>query len=233
MFLKKFMGQYRHTVDPKGRVTIPARYRELIGESAIITQDFDRNLVVYPEPIFAAMADQVSANTSITDPNARDLKRLLFSNADLVTPDGNGRILIPSFLREKNDLGSEVVLSGVGDYFEIWSSEEWDQRESLQDAAANVDRFAGQPISTSQRMSPSSGESRLPHEPVLYHEIIHALHPQRGKKYVDATLGAGGHAWGILEGSSPDGMLLGLDLDPQALALAGERLAGLANEPSW
>ena len=150
MFLKKFMGQYRHTVDPKGRVTIPARYRELIGESAIITQDFDRNLVVYPEPIFAAMADQVSANTSITDPNARDLKRLLFSNADLVTPDGNGRILIPSFLREKNDLGSEVVLSGVGDYFEIWSSEEWDRRESLQDAAANVDRFAGQPISTSR-----------------------------------------------------------------------------------
>ncbi|MFN2144348.1 MAG: 16S rRNA (cytosine(1402)-N(4))-methyltransferase RsmH [Anaerolineales bacterium] len=75
-------------------------------------------------------------------------------------------------------------------------------------------------------MKPSSGEGRLPHEPVLYHEIIHALHPQRGKKYVDATLGAGGHAWGILEGSSPDGMLLGLDLDPQALALAGERLAG-------
>jgi 16S rRNA (cytosine1402-N4)-methyltransferase len=50
------------------------------------------------------------------------------------------------------------------------------------------------------------------------------LNPQRGKKYVDATLGAGGHAWGILKESSPDGMLLGLDLDPQALALAGERL---------
>jgi 16S rRNA (cytosine1402-N4)-methyltransferase len=63
------------------------------------------------------------------------------------------------------------------------------------------------------------------HLPVLYHEIIHALQPQPGGLYVDGTLGAGGHAWGILEASSPDGKLLGLDLDPQALALAQERLA--------
>ncbi len=63
------------------------------------------------------------------------------------------------------------------------------------------------------------------HQPVLYHEIIHALQPQPGGHYVDGTLGAGGHAWGILDSSSPDGKLLGLDLDPQALALAEERLA--------
>ncbi|MBN2045668.1 MAG: 16S rRNA (cytosine(1402)-N(4))-methyltransferase RsmH [Anaerolineales bacterium] len=74
-------------------------------------------------------------------------------------------------------------------------------------------------------MNSFSGEDRLPHEPVLYHQIIHALNPQREKKYVDATLGAGGHAWGILQESSPTGMLLGLDLDPQAIVLAGERLA--------
>ena len=64
-----------------------------------------------------------------------------------------------------------------------------------------------------------------PHQPVLYKEIIHALQPQAGGRYVDGTLGAGGHARGILEMSAPDGQLLGLDLDPQALAIARKILA--------
>jgi len=67
--------------------------------------------------------------------------------------------------------------------------------------------------------------ARLPHQPVLYHEIIHALQPKSAGYYVDGTLGAGGHARGILEACTPDGRLLGLDVDPQALALARETLA--------
>lgn len=69
-----------------------------------------------------------------------------------------------------------------------------------------------------------SGES-LPHRSVLYNEIIHALKPQRGGLYVDGTLGAGGHAAGILESSAPDGLLLGLEVDSQAMAIASHRLA--------
>jgi len=64
-----------------------------------------------------------------------------------------------------------------------------------------------------------------PHRSVLYKEIIHALQPQKGGRYIDGTLGAGGHARGILEASAPDGQLLGLDVDPQALAIARETLA--------
>ena len=64
-----------------------------------------------------------------------------------------------------------------------------------------------------------------PHQPVLYKEIIHALQPKRGGRYVDGTVGAGGHARGILEACAPDGQLLGLDVDPQALAFARETLA--------
>lgn len=64
----------------------------------------------------------------------------------------------------------------------------------------------------------------LPHQPVLYHEIINMLRPHSPGYYVDGTIGAGGHAWGILNASKPDGFLLGLDLDPQALTLARERL---------
>jgi 16S rRNA (cytosine1402-N4)-methyltransferase len=65
----------------------------------------------------------------------------------------------------------------------------------------------------------------LSHQPVLYKEIIHALRPKRGGRYVDGTLGAAGHAAGLLEASAPDGQLLGLDVDPQALKLAHRKLA--------
>jgi 16S rRNA (cytosine1402-N4)-methyltransferase len=65
----------------------------------------------------------------------------------------------------------------------------------------------------------------MTHQPVLYNEIIHAMQPHREGLYVDGTLGAGGHAWGILQASNPDGQLLGMDVDPQALRLASEKLA--------
>jgi 16S rRNA (cytosine1402-N4)-methyltransferase len=74
-------------------------------------------------------------------------------------------------------------------------------------------------------MAGVSTKADQPHLPVLYKEIIHALQPKSAGRYVDCTVGAGGHSAGILEVSSPDGLLLGLDLDPQALAIARERLA--------
>jgi 16S rRNA (cytosine1402-N4)-methyltransferase len=74
-------------------------------------------------------------------------------------------------------------------------------------------------------MAAVSNNEPLHHLPVLYHEIIHALRPKSPGRYVDATVGAGGHASGILEASKPDGRLLGFDLDPQALALADQRLS--------
>lgn len=144
-----FLGQYRHTIDPKGRLTVPARFRELLDEGAIITQGFERNLMVLTDAGFSAMTNKVNQQ-SLTDPTARDLRRLLFSSADRVSPDGNGRILIPTFLREGNDLDGEAVLVGVGDYFEIWTPEEWDQRMAiLRDTEANSQRFIGLDLTTS------------------------------------------------------------------------------------
>lgn len=74
-------------------------------------------------------------------------------------------------------------------------------------------------------MSTASNQDEQLHRPVLYQDIITALHPKSPGRYVDATVGAGGHAWGVLEASSPDGLLLGLDLDPQALVAAHQRLS--------
>jgi 16S rRNA (cytosine1402-N4)-methyltransferase len=74
--------------------------------------------------------------------------------------------------------------------------------------------------------------TKLPHLSVLYQEIINALRPQSSGRYVDSTVGAGGHAWGILNASAPDGQLLGLDLDPKALQLSQQRLEPFSNRVS-
>jgi 16S rRNA (cytosine1402-N4)-methyltransferase len=74
-------------------------------------------------------------------------------------------------------------------------------------------------------MTQEGNQNQPPHQPVLYNEIIHALHPFSPGLYVDGTVGAGGHAWGILDACKPEGRLLGLDLDPQALEIANQRLS--------
>src|SRR5512142_2676412 len=80
-------------------------------------------------------------------------------------------------------------------------------------------------ISVLQRWTSQPGKMERMHEPVLYNEIIHALRPTSGGRYVDGTVGAGGHAAGLLRNSEPSGLLLGLDVDPRALDLARQTLA--------
>lgn len=145
-----FLGQYRHNIDEKGRLTIPARFRELLTDGAYITQGFEQNLMVLTAPAFEAVTHKVN-RTSLTDPDARDLKRLLFSTADRVEPDKNGRILVPQFLRDLVGLDSEAVLVGVGDYFEIWLPDRWDAKMAmLKDPQANAQRFVALDLSAEE-----------------------------------------------------------------------------------
>src|SRR3989304_3853766 len=83
-----------------------------------------------------------------------------------------------------------------------------------------------------QRSTSKHADMDQSHQPVLYQEIIHGLRPKSGARYVDGTLGAGGHAAGLLAGSEPGGYLLGLDVDPQALDLARRKLAPFG-ERAW
>jgi MraZ protein len=137
-----FLGQYQHNIDNKGRLTIPARFRELlVAEGAYVTQGFDNNLMVLTVPSFNQIYQRVN-RMSMTDPMARLLKRLIFSNANRVDVDKVGRILIPQFLRDAAVLDGEAVIVGVGDYFEIWSTNMWqDQITQLKDVEANAQRF--------------------------------------------------------------------------------------------
>lgn len=146
-----FLGRYHHNIDEKGRLTVPARYRNhLIVGGAVITQGFDQNLIVFPQETFERILQRVS-RISMTDPNARMLKRQIFSNAELVSVDKAGRILIPQFLRELGKLDSEAVIVGMGDYFEVWSPELWaGLATQMKENQSDVLRFIDLDLSTGE-----------------------------------------------------------------------------------
>jgi len=137
-----FLGQFYHNLDDKGRLTVPSRYRDLlIPAGAYIMQGFDQNLIVLPSVNYEELFQRIR-KMSITDPDARLLRRLFFSTADRVDIDKAGRILIPLFLRAYAGLEDALVVVGMGDYFEIWSPETWKiQNQQLQDPQLNADRF--------------------------------------------------------------------------------------------
>lgn len=137
-----FLGQYYHNMDKKGRLTVPARFRDLLEQGAYITQGFERNLMVLTPQAFDRISERVN-EMNLTDPNARQLRRLLFATADRVELDGSGRIRVPQFLREVAGLDGEAVIVGAGDYFEIWSLPSWQPKaQELQDTDTNAQRFA-------------------------------------------------------------------------------------------
>ena len=145
-----FLGQYRHTIDNKGRMIVPARFRDLLSDGAYIAQGFDRNLMVLTVASFEFISQRVN-QLSLTDETARQLRRLIFASADRVDVDKAGRIRIPQFLLERATFDTEAVIVGVGDYFEIWAPDSWKKQESfLQDADANAQRFAALDLSTGQ-----------------------------------------------------------------------------------
>ncbi|MFU8772623.1 MAG: division/cell wall cluster transcriptional repressor MraZ, partial [Anaerolineales bacterium] len=137
-----FLGQFQHAIDAKGRLTIPARFRDILAaDGAIVTQGFDRNLMALTTSSFQSIFDRVN-RMNMTDPSARLLKRLIFSNANKVDVDKVGRILIPQYLRDVAGLDNDVVIVGLGDYFEIWSTKLWaEQLAQIQDTEANAQRF--------------------------------------------------------------------------------------------
>jgi MraZ protein len=138
-----FLGQYQHNLDDKGRLMIPARYRDLLAAGAFITQGFDRCLMVMTDAYFQDVYARINS-MNMADPAARMLRRLILSNAYAVDVDRVGRILVPQNLREFLGIGSgELVVAGQGEYFEVWTPAEWQaQMERLQDVEANEQRFA-------------------------------------------------------------------------------------------
>jgi MraZ protein len=143
-----FLGQFAHSLDAKGRLTIPVRFRPALATGAYVTQGFDRSLVVYTTESFERLAAQANKLTT-TDPEARAVRRVLFGGATEVTLDSAGRILLPEFLRQYAGIESDAVLVGAGEYFEIWGAASWSGEErSLTDSESNARRFSAFDLSS-------------------------------------------------------------------------------------
>jgi MraZ protein len=124
-----FKGEHERGMDKKGRVTLPAPFREVLqGEKAVITKGIDKCLFVFPEKQFDELSEKIRS-LGIGNPKARRARRLLFAGASDVKLDSMGRINIPPYLREYAGLSGSVSMVGNGTYIEIWDTGRWKLEE--------------------------------------------------------------------------------------------------------
>ena len=128
-----FLGEFTHTIDDKGRVTIPAKFRGELAAGLVVTRGFDRNLMVFTMSEWEVLARKIS-DRPFSDESVRAFRRRVFSGAVDLTPDRQGRIVLPPYLREFAEIEDEVVIAGMFNYVELWSVEGWQAvRESIED----------------------------------------------------------------------------------------------------
>ncbi|AHV98388.1 division/cell wall cluster transcriptional repressor MraZ [Paenibacillus sp. 7124] len=121
-----FMGEYQHSIDDKGRIIIPAKFRELLGSSFVATRGLDSCLFVYPMDEWGIM-EQKLKSLPLMKSDARAFSRFFFSGATECQWDKQGRVTLPSNLREYAKLDKECVILGVSNRVEIWNKELWEQ----------------------------------------------------------------------------------------------------------
>lgn len=119
-----FMGKYNHTIDPKGRLSIPSKYREVLGDEFVVSKGMDGCLYVYANDDWKIFEGKL-ASLPLMSEEARQFARFFLSGAQPVTVDKQGRILMPQDLRDFAGLEKDVVLAGMGGRIEIWSLERW------------------------------------------------------------------------------------------------------------
>lgn len=140
-----FIGEYEHSVDAKGRVIMPAKLREDIGEKFILTKGLDGCLFAYSQTEWANFEEKLKT-LPLTNKNARDFVRFFLSGAIECEIDKQGRFLIPGNLREYGKLDKEIVILGVGTRIEIWDKAAWKKDEesiSADEIAENMDMYLG------------------------------------------------------------------------------------------
>lgn len=120
-----FIGEYRHTFDPKNRISLPAKFRKELGKSVIVTRGLDRCLFVYPPAAWKKEAEKL-ASYSTGSAAGRGLSRLMLSGATQADVDSAGRILIPDYLKSFAGLASKAVVAGVNERVELWDEAAWD-----------------------------------------------------------------------------------------------------------
>ncbi|MCI8515017.1 MAG: division/cell wall cluster transcriptional repressor MraZ [Lachnospiraceae bacterium] len=121
-----FMGEYDHTIDGKGRLIVPAKFRDQLGDEFVVTKGLDGCLFIYDNTEWAKLEEKI-INLPLSNQNARKFSRLLLAGATLCEVDKQGRILLPAVLRKHANLEKDVALVGVGSRIEIWNKTAWDE----------------------------------------------------------------------------------------------------------
>jgi MraZ protein len=137
------LGEYEHTIDDKGRITLPAKFRELFRNGIVITRGMDRCLYAYTPAEWQKLVQSQLATLSPLSPDSRRLQRFFFSGAAETMPDKQGRVMLPPAPAQRAQLAREVVIAGVYDHLEIWDRSAWREQmkeieESAEDAAERV-----------------------------------------------------------------------------------------------
>ena len=135
------MGEYNHTIDAKGRLIVPAKFREVLGDEFVVTKGLDNCLFVYPNDEWQKFEEKLQT-LPLTNKNARQFARFFVAGATPCELDKQGGILLPATLREFAGLEKDVVLTGMLNRIEIWSKEKWNENNSLDDVA--MDEIAEQ-----------------------------------------------------------------------------------------
>lgn len=120
-----FIGEYQHTLDSKGRLIIPSKFRDELGYEFVITKGLDNCLFVYPQEEWKIVEDKLKA-LPLTNRDARAFIRFFFSGANESNLDKQGRVLIPTNLREHSKIDKEAIIIGVSTRLEIWSKDLWE-----------------------------------------------------------------------------------------------------------
>lgn len=138
-----FIGEYRHTFDPKNRISLPAKFRKDLGKTVIVTRGLDRCLFVYSKATWKKEAEKL-ASYPMSSKAGRGLSRLMLSGAAEADVDAAGRILVPDYLKGFAGLGVKSVVAGVNERVELWDEAAWEQytKDIERDADALAESLA-------------------------------------------------------------------------------------------
>ncbi|MBI4022570.1 division/cell wall cluster transcriptional repressor MraZ [Candidatus Berkelbacteria bacterium] len=136
-----FVGEYTHNLDDKGRLAIPYRMRKQLEDGAVVTRGVDGCLTLYTRAEWENLAGRIAA-LPLSDAKARRFARFFLAGAAELEFDKQGRILLPGYLRTYADLGSEVVVAGVFNRVELWSTARWQTQASAQQPESDLEGLA-------------------------------------------------------------------------------------------
>lgn len=131
-----FIGEFRHTLDDKGRLAIPVKFRASLAEGAVVTRGLDRSLFLYPKTEWEKLAQKLAA-LPLGQSDTRAFARLMLAGAMDVEVDKSGRVTVPEYLRTYAGLAKDVVVTGLYDRLEIWDETAWNEYSTKTEGASN------------------------------------------------------------------------------------------------